>query len=202
MDIYSSLTLANGLCGGQNRCRLLCQIDAWTTGWTAVKHACWVRECYYNRISIGTRLTRLNSHIEVNPQHNGNLFFWHFENRHIANRKRTVIWLNGGPGCSSLDGALMEIGPYRLKDKDHLIYNEGSWDEFANLLFIDNPVGTGYSYVDTDSYVHELNDMADQLIIFLEKFFAIFPEHEDNDVSCLVDMLTVNLTGAPDLYQW
>lgn len=79
----------------------------------------------------------------------------------------------------------MEIGPYRVKDKDHLVYNEGSWDEFANLLFIDNPVGTGFSYVDTDSYVHELKDMADQLIIFLEKFFAIFPEHEDNDVSRL-----------------
>lgn len=85
-----------------------------------------------------------------------------------------------------MDGALMEIGPYRLKDKEHLVYNEGSWDEFANLLFVDNPVGTGFSYVDSDSYVHELKDMADQLIIFLEKFFAIFPEHEDNDVSSLL----------------
>lgn len=77
----------------------------------------------------------------------------------------------------------MEIGPYRLKDDAHLVYNEGSWDEFANLLFVDNPVGTGFSYVDTDSFVHELKDMADQLIIFLEKFFDLFPEHEDNDVS-------------------
>lgn len=82
-----------------------------------------------------------------------------------------------------MDGALMEIGPYRVKDDAHLVYNEGAWDEFANLLFIDNPVGTGFSYVDTDSFVHELKDMADQLIIFLEKFFEIFPEHEDNDVS-------------------
>ncbi len=85
-----------------------------------------------------------------------------------------------------MDGALMEIGPYRLKDKEHLVYNEGSWDEFANLLFVDNPVGTGFSYVDSDSYVHELKEMADQLIIFLEKFFAIFPEHEDNDVSSVL----------------
>lgn len=81
-----------------------------------------------------------------------------------------------------MDGALMEIGPYRLKDDAHLVYNKGSWDEFANLLFIDNPVGTGFSYVDTDSFVHDLKTMADQLIIFLEKFFELFPEHEDNDV--------------------
>lgn len=121
-------------------------------------------------------------HIEVNPQHNGNLFFWHFQNRHIANRERTIIWLNGGPGCSSMDGALMEIGPYRLKDDQHLIYNEGAWDEFANLLFVDNPVGTGFSYVDTDSYLHELSEMAEQFITFMEKWFTIFPEYEHNDI--------------------
>lgn len=77
----------------------------------------------------------------------------------------------------------MEIGPYRLKDDAHLVYNEGAWDEFANVLFVDNPVGTGFSYVDTDSYVHELSDMADQMIIFLEKFFGLFPEYAKNDVS-------------------
>jgi carboxypeptidase D len=122
-------------------------------------------------------------HIEVSPEHHGNLFFWHFENKHLANRHRTVIWLNGGPGCSSLDGGLMEIGPYRVKDDHTLTYNDGSWDEFANLLFVDNPVGTGFSYVDSDSYLHELNEMADQFTIFLERYFALFPEQENNDVS-------------------
>ena len=77
----------------------------------------------------------------------------------------------------------MEIGPYRLKDSSHLEYNDGSWDEFANLLFVDNPVGTGFSYVDSDSYIHELTTMADNFRSFLEKFFALFPEHETNDVS-------------------
>ncbi|KAI9801377.1 MAG: Cell death protease [Sarcosagium campestre] len=120
--------------------------------------------------------------IEVNPEHNGNLWFWHFENRHIANRQRTVIWLNGGPGCSSMDGALMEVGPYRLDDDSNLKYVDGSWDEFVNLLFVDNPVGTGYSYVDTDSFVHELDEMANQFIIFLEKFFALFPQYEHDDL--------------------
>ncbi|KAI0601492.1 Alpha/Beta hydrolase protein [Biscogniauxia sp. FL1348] len=121
-------------------------------------------------------------HIEVTPEHHGNLFFWHFQNQHIANRQRTVIWLNGGPGCSSEDGAMMEIGPYRLKDENTLEYNNGSWHEFANLLFVDNPVGTGYSYVDTNNYVHELDEMASQFIIFLEKWFNLFPEYEHDDI--------------------
>ena len=80
----------------------------------------------------------------------------------------------------------MEIGPYRLRDDAHLVYNEGSWDEFANLLFVDNPVGTGFSYVDTDSYDHELTTMAEHLITFLTKFFALFPEHATNDVGMSV----------------
>ncbi|KAL8666216.1 MAG: hypothetical protein Q9202_001723 [Teloschistes flavicans] len=130
----------------------------------------------------GPLLTMHAGHIEITPEHHGNLFFWHFQNRHIANRQRTVLWLNGGPGCSSMDGALMEIGPYRLKDKENLVYNDGAWDEFANVLFVDNPVGTGFSYVDTDSYVSELTDMADQMVHFLEKFYELFPEYATNDL--------------------
>ncbi|CAN8105837.1 unnamed protein product [Discula destructiva] len=121
-------------------------------------------------------------HIEVTPEHNGNIFFWHYQNQHIANKQRTVVWLNGGPGCSSEDGGLMEIGPYRLTDENTLVLNDGSWHEFANLLFVDNPVGTGFSYVDTDSYVHELDEMADQFVAFLEKFYALFPEYEHDDL--------------------
>lgn len=77
----------------------------------------------------------------------------------------------------------MEVGPYRVKDKDTLALNNGSWNEFANLLFVDNPVGTGFSYVDTDSYIEELDTMADQFVLFLDKFFALFPEYDRDDVS-------------------
>jgi len=129
------------------------------------------------------RLTNHFRHIEVDAEHNGNLFFWHYQNRHIANRQRTVIWLNGGPGCSSMDGALMEIGPYRVREGGKLEYNNGSWDEFANVLFVDQPVGTGFSYVNTDSYLTELDQMVNHFMIFLDKFFKLFPEYEHDDVS-------------------
>lgn len=76
----------------------------------------------------------------------------------------------------------MEVGPYRLKNDHTLEYNPGSWDEFANLLFVDQPVGTGFSYVNTDSYIHELDEMSAHFIVFLEKFFELFPEYERDDV--------------------
>ena len=91
-----------------------------------------------------------------------------------------------------MDGAMMEIGPYRVQKDGTLTYNDGSWDEFANLLFVDNPVGTGFSYVDTDSYVHELKDMADQMVKFLEKFFSLFPEYANDDVSVMRQLPTIS----------
>jgi carboxypeptidase D len=81
-----------------------------------------------------------------------------------------------------MDGALMEIGPYRVREGGKLEYNNGSWDEFANLLFVDQPVGTGFSYVNTDSYLSELDQMAEQFMVFLEQWFALFPEYEHDDV--------------------
>lgn len=81
-----------------------------------------------------------------------------------------------------MDGALMEVGPYRLKDNHTLEYNKGSWDEFANLLFVDQPVGTGFSYVETNNFVSELDVLSNHFMVFLEKFFDLFPEYEKDDV--------------------
>jgi carboxypeptidase D len=92
----------------------------------------------------------------------------------------------------------MEVGPYRVKDGIHgpsLEYNPGSWDEFANIMFVDNPVGTGYSFVDTDSYIHELPEMASQFITFLDKFFTLFPEYEHDDVGSYKEF-QMNLTNS------
>jgi carboxypeptidase D len=64
------------------------------------------------------------------------LFFLLVRNRHIADRERLVIWFNGGPGCSSFDGALMEIGPFRLvSGTQQLREIDGAWNEYANVLF-------------------------------------------------------------------
>lgn len=82
-----------------------------------------------------------------------------------------------------MDGALMEVGPYRVNSDGTLRLSNGSWDEFANVLFVDQPVGTGFSYTDTNAYLHEMDEMAEQMVRFLEGFFEVFPEYEHDDVS-------------------
>lgn len=64
-----------------------------------------------------------------------------------------------------MDGTLMEIGPYRVKEDQSLEENPGSWHEFANLLFVDQPVGTGFSYVDSNHYLTDLDQVRYVLIL-------------------------------------
>ena len=52
----------------------------------------------------------------------------------LEDTSHTVIWLNGGPGCSSLDGLFIEVGPYKFKEHK-LVYNEYGWHTKANIIF-------------------------------------------------------------------
>lgn len=92
-----------------------------------------------------------------------------------------------------MDGALMEVGPYRLKNDTTLEFNDGSWDEFANLLFVDQPVGTGFSFVNSNMYLHELDQVGEHFLVFMEKFFELFPQYEADDVR-----LFYTFTGSPN----
>lgn len=58
-----------------------------------------------------------------------------------------VLWLNGGPGASSLGGLLYENGPFTINDDGQtLARNPTSWNKHANMLYIEAPVGVGFSY--------------------------------------------------------
>ena len=64
------------------------------------------------------------------------LYFLLARNKHIPKRERLVLWLNGGPGCSSFDGSLVELGPVRVNEDETLRVVEGTaWNEYANVLF-------------------------------------------------------------------
>lgn len=107
--------------------------------------------------------------------------------RRSAGRGRVVFWFNGGPGCSSFDGALMEVGPFRTIPASKTTSGDveltlvDGWDEFATIVFVDQPAGTGLSYVPTDGYVHELSQAAAELVTFLEHFYEVFPELRRQD---------------------
>lgn len=80
-------------------------------------------------------------------------YFWAFESRNDPKTDPVVLWLNGGPGCSSFTGLLMELGPCNAVDpaqhgKPGTERNPWAWNNNATMIFLDQPVGVGYSYVD------------------------------------------------------
>ena len=132
------------------------------------------------------------------------LFFWsfHAKNNSSSNNlssnnssRPLVIWLNGGPGCSSMDGALMEIGPLRVVDDTTINWNIG-WFERSDLLFIDQPIGTGFSFMKSNSksnsnsnsnnFDTSLEQSSLHLLTFLENYFNKFPDQYNNYNSLII----------------
>ncbi|EFQ32467.1 serine carboxypeptidase [Colletotrichum graminicola M1.001] len=89
-----------------------------------------------------------------------NTFFWFFEARKAPENAPLAIWLNGGPGASSIMGLLEENGPcFVNEDSKTTRLNPWSWNNEVNLLYIDQPTQMGFSYdTPTNVSIHESED--------------------------------------------
>lgn len=139
----------------------------------------------------------------VNKQFNSNLFFWFFPAKIDTENAPVVLWLQGrrflfyelmkkkhiecysiigGPGASSLFGLFTENGPFSISPKQKLIPRKYSWHLNHNLIYIDNPVGTGFSFTDSDDgYAKNEKDVGQNLLLGLQQFFLLFPNLQKNE---------------------
>lgn len=125
---------------------------------------------------------------EFEKEPDGAIFFWLFEPSHPIQDDTLVIWLNGGPGCSSFDGLLFEHGPIMLPHiqagptlpastkYDKLSFNPYSWTNATRMLYLEQPVGTGFSY---GPEPEDETDVASDFYNFLRNFRLIFPHLKD-----------------------
>ena len=104
-------------------------------------------------------------------------FFWYFDSRSPMNETDDLImWLNGGPGCSSFTGLFGELGPASITEDLEVVKNAYSWNSNASMIFLEQPVGVGYSYFDEDAdSVTGSNAAAKDVYAFLDLFFSKFP---------------------------
>lgn len=107
------------------------------------------------------------------------LFYWFFESRNDPKNDPVVLWLNGGPGCSSLTGLFLELGPSRINEKEQLVYNPYSLNANASVIFLDQPVNVGFSY--SGSPVSNTVAAGKDVYALLTLFFKQFPEYAEQD---------------------
>lgn len=124
-------------------------------------------------------------YITVDEKTGKSLFYYYVEAVEDAAHKPVTLWLNGGPGCSSIGGgAFTELGPfYPRGDGRGLVRNPKSWNKVSNLLFIESPAGVGWSYSNTTSD-YNAGDVstANDMHVFLMKWFDKFSELKSNDL--------------------
>ncbi|XP_042409727.1 serine carboxypeptidase 24 isoform X1 [Zingiber officinale] len=128
---------------------------------------------------------QFSGYVTVNKEHGRALFYWLTEAASYSAKKPLVLWLNGGPGCSSVAyGASEEIGPFRINKTGSSLYlNKFSWNREANLLFLESPAGVGFSYTDTVSDLKNSGDerTAQDALMFLIHWMSRFPQYKNRD---------------------
>ncbi|CAH8619892.1 unnamed protein product [Heterobilharzia americana] len=109
------------------------------------------------------------------------LHYWLVESYNNPEKAPLILWLNGGPGCSSLDGLMSENGPFTLVEGPKLIENPYSWNKFANVLYLEAPAGVGFSYTVNGSWESSDDSTAENNFYALLNFLKKFPEYEKRD---------------------
>ncbi|PQM33512.1 serine carboxypeptidase-like 20 [Prunus yedoensis var. nudiflora] len=128
-----------------------------------------------------------SGYVTYDQSHGRNLFYYFIESERKPSEDPVVLWLNGGPGCSSFDGFVYEHGPFNFEaaktkgSLPQLHLNPYSWSKVSNILYLDSPAGVGFSYSEnkTDYYTGDLKTASDSHT-FLLKWFELYPEYLSN----------------------
>ncbi|KUF84543.1 Serine carboxypeptidase 26 [Phytophthora nicotianae] len=118
-------------------------------------------------------------HLELEEKEK--LFYWYTESQSDPENDPIVLWLNGGPGCSSLGGLFTENGPFVVRDDLSIKVNRYSWNRKANMVWLESPAGVGFSGdVQGPNYYND-DIVAAKTREFLSLFFKKFSELKNRE---------------------
>lgn len=134
------------------------------------------------RLENDTAVESYAGYLTVDEAFNSNMFFWFFPAANGARDAPILMWLQGGPGLSSLYSVFNEHGPFTV-DKHHwLVSRQHAWTSTHSILYVDNPVGAGYSFTGhNDGYSSNQTAVGHNLYTAIVQFFELFPEYRENE---------------------
>lgn len=121
----------------------------------------------------------LHGRIDINDK--DNIFYWLFPSRSDPDKDPLVVWLTGGPGCASELALFFENGPMALENGE-AVKKDISWNNRANLVYFDQPIGVGFSDGDDKDIPKSEKEVADYFEIFIIKFYEKFPAFKGRDL--------------------
>ncbi|XP_021593261.1 serine carboxypeptidase-like 50 [Manihot esculenta] len=131
-----------------------------------------------------------SGYLPINPNTNSAIFYTFYEAQSPGlplSQTPLLIWLQGGPGCSSMIGNFFELGPYRVVDIQNeniqhlsLERNLGSWNRIFGLIFLDNPIGVGFSFAATPEEIpRDQHSVAKHLFAAITGFIGLDPDFKN-----------------------
>ncbi|KAF0690729.1 Aste57867_17893 [Aphanomyces stellatus] len=115
-------------------------------------------------------------------QSNGQkMFYWLVESESTPATDPLVLWLNGGPGCSSLGGFFTELGPFVVGSDLTVKRNPYAWNRKANVVFLESPAGVGFSQPKLNASEYNDDVTTDRAYEFLVDFFAMYPTYQHRE---------------------
>eukprot|EP01024_Parvocaulis_polyphysoides_P028506 TRINITY_DN2576_c1_g1_i5.p1 TRINITY_DN2576_c1_g1~~TRINITY_DN2576_c1_g1_i5.p1 ORF type:complete len:486 (-),score=32.92 TRINITY_DN2576_c1_g1_i5:158-1549(-) len=125
---------------------------------------------------------RTAGYFKLNRTFDAQMFYFFFESRNDPQNDPLVLWLTGGPGCASELAIFYENGPFYIQENLTLVESEYGWDRSHNMIYVDQPIFTGFSYSDypRDTEYNE-KQVAQDLYEFLEEFLQKHPKFIQNE---------------------
>uniref|UniRef100_A0A3Q7G9P3 Carboxypeptidase n=1 Tax=Solanum lycopersicum TaxID=4081 RepID=A0A3Q7G9P3_SOLLC len=134
-----------------------------------------------------------SGYLRVNDTTSSAIFYTFYEAQNLTtplSQTPLLIWLQGGPGCSSMLGNFYELCPWRVSSShrqkiEHVAHNpnNGSWNRIFGLLFLDNPIGVGFSIAATPEEIpRNQKGVAKHLYIAIKKFIELNESFKDRPI--------------------
>ncbi|XP_077495029.1 putative serine carboxypeptidase CPVL [Amblyomma americanum] len=138
-----------------------------------------------------------SGYITVNKTANSNLFFLFIEAEDQPSTAPLMLWTQGGPGFSALFGMLLQNGPLAFQLPANLSKREHSIQKNVSVIYLDVPVGAGFSFTnDTSAYSKTLADITKDIVEFLKQFLKLFPDYQGREFYAAGDSYSARYSVA------
>ncbi|KAL4436655.1 hypothetical protein ABPG75_003794 [Micractinium tetrahymenae] len=125
---------------------------------------------------------RFSGYFKLNRTYDAHMFFFYFQARVEPENAPVVLWMTGGPGCSSELAVFFENGPWNINKDLTLTETKYGWDAHAHMIFVDQPINTGFSYSeDPRDRCYDEACVSNDMVDFLSEFFKARPELQDRE---------------------